>query len=55
MFNRKLGREYYAALGMHLGLVLDRADPTWKRRVAKHSRWIVGLALDLVAKGKPSP
>jgi hypothetical protein len=52
LFNRKLGREYYAALGMHLGLVLDRADPTWKLRVAEHPRWLVGVALDLAAERK---
>jgi hypothetical protein len=41
---RKLGSRYYYALGLHLALVLDRADPTWKERVSDAPEWIVSLA-----------
>ncbi|MET0409950.1 MAG: hypothetical protein ABW217_01575 [Polyangiaceae bacterium] len=41
---RELGPRYVYALGMHLALVLDRADPTWKKRVSEEPEWIVSLA-----------
>jgi hypothetical protein len=41
---RKLGPRYYYAMGMHLALVLDRADPAWKKRVSEDPEWIVSLA-----------
>jgi hypothetical protein len=44
LVQRKLGPRYYYALGMHLALVLDRADPTWKKRVGEDPEWIVSLA-----------
>jgi hypothetical protein len=42
--NRKLGTKYYYSLGYHLGLVLDRVDPSWKARVSDTPDWIVGIA-----------
>jgi hypothetical protein len=44
LVQRKLGPRYYYAVGMHLALVLDRADPTWKKRVSEDPEWIVSLA-----------
>jgi hypothetical protein len=44
LVQRKLGPRYYYALGMHLALVLDRADPTWKQRVSEEPEWLVSLA-----------
>jgi hypothetical protein len=44
LVQRKLGARYYYAIGMHLALVLDRADPTWKKRVSEAPEWIVSLA-----------
>jgi hypothetical protein len=41
---RALGPRYVYALGMHLALVLDRADPTWKKRVSEEPEWLVSLA-----------
>lgn len=47
--NRKMGTKYYYSLGYHLGLVLDRADPSWKARVSETPDWIVGLAREQAA------
>lgn len=47
--NRKMGTRYYYSLGYHLGLVLDRADPSWKARVSETPDWIVGLAREQAA------
>lgn len=44
LVQRKLGSRYYYALGMHLALLLDRADPSWKKRVGEQSEWLVSLA-----------
>jgi hypothetical protein len=44
LMQRKLGARYFYSVGMHLALVLDRADPTWKSRVSEEPEWIVGLA-----------
>lgn len=44
LVQRKLGARYYYAIGMHLALVLDRAQPDWKASVADTPEWIVGLA-----------
>jgi hypothetical protein len=41
---RELGPRYAYALGMHLALVLDRADSTWKKRVGDEPEWLVSLA-----------
>lgn len=41
---RQLGSRYFYALGMHLALVLDRADPSWKERVGGEPEWLVSLA-----------
>jgi hypothetical protein len=50
---RKLGPRYYYAIGLHLSLLLDRADPSWKERVSEQPEWIVGLARD-VARPRPA-
>jgi hypothetical protein len=44
MPNRQLDPEYYYALGFHLGLLLDRIDPNWKRDVAAEAGWLLGVA-----------
>ncbi|MET0409898.1 MAG: hypothetical protein ABW217_01315 [Polyangiaceae bacterium] len=44
LFNRDLSRAYFYSLGMHLALVLDRAEPGWTRRVSDERGWIVGMA-----------
>jgi len=44
LVQRKLGTRYYYSLGMHLALVLDRADATWKARVSEEPEWLIGLA-----------
>lgn len=43
MQNRQLDAEYDYALGFHLALLLDRADPTWKDRVHAQPGHLIGL------------
>jgi len=38
LVQRKLGARYFYSIGMHLALVLDRADPTWKARSTSPAR-----------------
>jgi hypothetical protein len=45
MPNRQLDAQYYYALGFHLGLLLDRVDPTWKRSVHDEPDWLVGTVV----------
>jgi hypothetical protein len=49
MPNRQLDTEYYYAIGFHLGLLLDRVDPTWKRAVHEHDDWLIGSVQRSVA------
>jgi hypothetical protein len=49
---RKLGPRYFYAIGLHLSLLLDRADPSWKARVSEQPEWLVGLAQNL-ARSQP--
>lgn len=53
LVQRKLGPRYYYAIGMHLALVLDRADPAWKKRVSEAPEWIVSLARDMATPAGP--
>jgi hypothetical protein len=53
LVQRKLGPRYYYSLGMHLALVLDRADPTWKKRVSEAPEWLVSLARATARPGLP--
>lgn len=46
---RGVGARYYYAIGMHLGLLLDRVEPTWKQRVHAHPDFVIGLVHDLLA------
>jgi hypothetical protein len=45
MPNRQLDREYYYAIGFHLGLLLDHVDRGWKRAAQTHRGFLIGLAL----------
>jgi hypothetical protein len=54
LVQRKLGPRYYYALGMHLALALDRADPTWKKRVSEDPEWLVSLARATAAPALPA-
>ena len=47
---RKLGPRYFYAIGLHLGLLLDRADPSWKGQVSEQPEWLVGLARGLARR-----
>lgn len=45
MANRSLGAKYYYAIGSHLALILDIAEPSkWKREAFSDPNWIVGMA-----------
>lgn len=35
------GGKYYYALGLHLGLFLDRVTPQWTQTVHKNPRWLI--------------
>lgn len=48
---KRLGARYYYALGMHLGLVLDRVDSSWTQRVHDDPDFIIGLVHKLVESG----
>jgi hypothetical protein len=41
---------YWYCIGMHLGLVLDRAAPDWKMRVIDQPDWLIGLARRIAAE-----
>jgi hypothetical protein len=51
MPNRQLDPEYYYALGFHLALLLDRAEPSWKQRVPFAPSWLIGLVQAAVTDG----
>jgi hypothetical protein len=51
MPNRQIEAQYYYALGFHLGLLLDRIDPTWKRTVHEDPDWLIGSVTRLSAAG----
>jgi hypothetical protein len=53
LVQRKMGPRYYYSLGMHLALLLDRANPTWKTQVSEEPEWIIGLAS--ASGGSPLP
>jgi hypothetical protein len=52
MPNRQLDTEYYYAIGFHLGLLLDRVDPSWKRDVHAHDDWLIGIVQRNVAANR---
>lgn len=42
MWNRQIPQgKYYYALGLHLGLLLDRIDPSWTQTVHLKPRWLL--------------
>jgi hypothetical protein len=43
---------YFYSIGLHLGLLLDRVDGTWKARVSEAPDWIIGIASEAAATGK---
>jgi hypothetical protein len=47
MPNRQLDPQYYYAIGFHLSLLLERVDPTWKRRAPAHGNWLIGVAHEI--------
>lgn len=55
LVQRKMGPRYYYSLGMHLALVLDHADPTWKTHVSEEPEWLIGLASATAGSALPKP
>jgi hypothetical protein len=50
MPNRALQDQYFYAIGFHLGLLLDRIDPSWHRRVHAVPDWLLGVAQLMAAE-----
>jgi hypothetical protein len=50
MPNRALQDQYFYAIGFHLGLLLDRIDPRWRRRVQAVPDWLLGVAQLMAAE-----